>query len=86
MFVGVTTLPSRIGRLRPTVDSLLGQTVPPDRIFVCVPERSVREESAYELPGWLKEPPSGVQLVRCDDDGPATKLLGCLPHIPPRRA
>lgn len=78
-----TTLPSRIGRLRPTVDSLLAQTVPPDRIFVCVPRRSVREDCAYELPGWLKEPPPGLQLVRCErDDGPATKLLGSLPHIP----
>ena len=82
VFVGVTTLPSRIGRLRPTIDSLLAQTLRPDRIFVSVPLRSVREGRGYVLPEWLASPPRGVQLVRCEQDyGPATKLLGCLPHI-----
>jgi hypothetical protein len=82
VFVGVTTLPSRIGRLRPTVDSLLTQTLPPDRIFVSVPPRSVREGREYVVPDWLLAPPPGVELVRCPTDfGPATKLLGCLPHI-----
>ena len=37
VFVGLTTLPSRIGRLKPTIDSLLRQTLPPDRIFLSVP-------------------------------------------------
>ena len=84
MFVGVTTLPSRIGKLEPTVESLLGQTLRPDRIFVSVPRRSRREGGEYTLPGWLQRPPAGVQLVRCEQDyGPATKLLGCLPHLPP---
>lgn len=83
LFVGLTTLPSRIGKLRPTVDSLLSQTLLPDRIFVCVPPRSIREGSDYALPGWLASPPARVQVVRCPHDyGPATKLLGCLPHVP----
>jgi hypothetical protein len=82
VFVGVTTLPSRIGRLRPTIDSLLAQTLPPDRIFVSVPPRSVRESREYALPAWLASPPPGVELVRCPTDhGPGTKLLGCLPHV-----
>lgn len=83
MFVGLTTLPSRIGKLRPTVESLLGQTLRPDRVLVCVPRRSIREDREYAIPGWLASPPAGVQLVRCEQDfGPATKLLGCLPHVP----
>lgn len=82
VLVGVTTLPSRIDRLRPTVDSLRAQTRPPDRILVCVPARSVREGRVYTLPGWLAAPPPGVELVRCEtDSGPGTKLLGCLPHV-----
>ena len=82
MYVGVTTLPSRIGRLRPTVDSLRAQSRPPDRIFVSVPIRSVREDREYDVPAWLAAPPPGVALVRCATDyGPGTKLLGCLPHI-----
>ena len=82
VFVGVTTLPSRIGKLEPTLASLRAQTLPPDRIFVCIPHRSVREQCEYEIPSWLAPPPAGVQLVRTERDyGPATKLLGCLPHI-----
>lgn len=81
VLVGVTTLPSRIDRLRPTVESLRAQTRPPDRILVCVPARSVREGCAYALPGWLATTP-GVEVIRCETDwGPATKLLGCLSPV-----
>jgi hypothetical protein len=84
VFVSVTTLPSRIGRLRPTLDSLRAQTLPPDRILVCLPPRSVREGAAYALPPWLDPPPPGVEVVRSEQDhGPGTKLLGCLPRVPP---
>jgi glycosyl transferase family 2 len=82
IYVGVTTLPSRIARLRPTIDSLLAQSLVPDRIFVSVPLRSVREDREYAVPLWLAAPPPGVELVRCATDyGPGTKLLGCLPRI-----
>jgi hypothetical protein len=82
VFVGLTTLPSRIGRLKPTIDSLLRQTLPPDRIFLSIPGQSVREGRPYDLPDWLRSPPPGVELVRCaTDSGPATKLLGCLPRV-----
>jgi len=82
VFVSLTTLPSRIGRLRPTVDSLQAQTLPPDWIYVCVPDRSLREDREYALPDWLRSPPPGVEVVQCGTDhGPGTKLLGCLPRI-----
>jgi hypothetical protein len=82
VYVGLTTLPSRIARLQPTIDSLRAQSLVPDRIFVSVPLRSVREDREYEVPPWLAAPPSGVELVRCATDyGPGTKLLGCLPRI-----
>ena len=82
VYVGVTTLPSRIGRLRPTIDSLRAQSLAPDRIFVSVPLRSIREGREYDVPPWLAAPPAGVELVRCATDyGPGTKLLGCLPRI-----
>jgi len=82
VYVGMTTLPSRIGRLRPTIDSLRAQSLVPDRIFVSVPLRSIREGREYDVPPWLAAPPTGVELVRCATDyGPGTKLLGCLPRI-----
>jgi hypothetical protein len=79
----LTTLPSRIGKIRDTLDSLLEQTVVPDKIFLSIPDRSLREGSSYVLPEWLanKILPR-VDVVHCDQDyGPGTKLLGCLPHI-----
>jgi hypothetical protein len=83
VFVGLTTLPSRIGKLEPTIRSLLAQTLPPDRIFVCLPLTSIRERCGYSLPPWLSWLPPRVQLVRCTQDyGPGTKLLGCLPQVP----
>jgi hypothetical protein len=82
VYVGVTTLPSRIARLRPTIDSLHAQSVVPDRIFVSVPLRSVREDREYDVPAWLAAPSPPVELIRCATDyGPGTKLLGCLPRI-----
>lgn len=83
LYVGLTTLPSRIGRIRDTIESLLSQTVVPDKIFISIPDRSVRENCGYVLPEWLHNPLSPrVEVVRCSEDyGPGTKVLGCLPRI-----
>jgi hypothetical protein len=83
IYVGLTTLPSRIGKIRNTLDSLLEQTVVPDKIFLSIPDRSLREGCSYVLPEWLanKALPR-VEVLRCERDyGPGTKLLGCLPQI-----
>ena len=83
IYVGLTTLPSRIGRIRDTVESLLSQTVVPEKIFISIPERSVREDCGYVLPEWLTNNAfPRIEVVRCSRDyGPGTKLLGCLPQI-----
>lgn len=83
VYVALTTLPSRIDRLQSTIESLLSQTRVPDRIFICLPERSVREQRAYALPPWLTgSPPPSLKVVRSPRDfGPGTKLLGCLSEI-----
>mgnify|MGYP006908209186 CR=1 FL=1 len=83
IYVGLTTLPSRIGRIRDTLESLVAQSVVPDKIFLSIPERSVREQRGYDIPEWLMDEFSPrVDIVRCAEDfGPGTKLLGCLPRI-----
>jgi hypothetical protein len=84
VFVGLTTLPSRITKLRPTVESLLAQTLLPDAVFISLPRHSVREDRSYDLPDWLERPPPPFQVLLLEHDyGPATKLLGCLPRISP---
>src|SRR5512145_1408335 len=51
--VSLTTIPSRIGRLRPALNSLLDQTLRPARIYVALPARSRREARPYTVPPWL---------------------------------
>ena len=68
--------------MRDTIESLLSQTVVPDKIFLSIPGRSVREDCGYVLPEWTSELSPRVEVVRCSQDyGPGTKLLGCLPRI-----
>lgn len=77
VLVTFTTLPSRIDRIRPMVESLRRQTRRPDEVRLYLPPASVRERAPYTVPGWLAE--AGVTVVRTERDwGPATKLLPCL--------
>ena len=82
----LTTLPSRIGLLEPTLWSLCHQTRRPDRIVLAIPPSSRREKRGYELPDFLVDGtfPSGlIEVVRTTDDyGPGTKLLGAMPVLP----
>jgi hypothetical protein len=82
LIVSLTTLPSRIDLLRPTLYSLLEQTQPPDSIFLCLPDYSVREKVGYQCPRWLLDFDRRLELVFCGrDDGPGTKLLGAVGRI-----
>ena len=75
IIVSLSTLPDRIGRLRPTLTSLLNQTRPPDEIVLAVPEFSLRQNRVYTIPDYLLEIPR-LRLLRCDTDwGPATKFI-----------
>lgn len=78
----LTTSPERIGLLRPVLDSLTrGQTRPPDEIHLNVPHRFGRTGQAYEIPGFLAE--YGVQVHRCDDVGPGTKIIPTIRRLQP---
>jgi hypothetical protein len=82
--VSITTLPSRIGKLRPCLDSLLAGDARPDKILLPLPKFSKREGCAYEIPGFLKEHYGGaVEVVEAEQDwGPGTKVLGALSRLP----
>ncbi|MES1254190.1 MAG: hypothetical protein ABUS56_01190 [Acidobacteriota bacterium] len=75
--VTLTTLPSRIDRLGPTIKSLLNQTVAPAAIRLNLPARSRREQTPYVVPDWLAGL-SAVTICPCEDYGPSTKLLPAL--------
>jgi hypothetical protein len=71
--VSLTTIPSRIGGLEPTINSLLAQTRKPDEIALNLPRKCEKEDCGYDVPAWLWE---RVKVYQCGRDwGPATKLL-----------
>jgi len=75
VIASLSTLPDRIDNLRPTIQSLLKQTRPPDEIVIAVPEFSMREQRPYVVPGYLARLPR-VRILSCGRDwGPATKFI-----------
>lgn len=84
LVVTLTTIPARAHRLRTTLRSLLDQTEPADRILLCLPETSRRTGLPYPDPATLALP-AGVEVLRCADEGPASKLLPTLRAEPDAR-
>lgn len=75
--ISLTTTPSRIALLEHTLKSLLDQTRAPARIVLNLPHVSEREGVAYTIPEFLKTLKS-LDIRRCDDLGPGTKLIPVL--------
>lgn len=72
--ISFTTIPNRINRIKPMVDSLLNQTIKPDEIVLWVAENYKRVEGEnIEIPNFLKY--SGIRIEVCEDKGPFTKLF-----------
>ncbi len=71
--VSFTSIPSRIERIGPVIESLRRQTAKIDAIILWIPQTYRRPEfRGYTLPN----PPAGVEVRYCDlDYGPATKIL-----------
>jgi hypothetical protein len=80
--VTLASIPSRISKIRPVIDSVKAQTRRPDRIYVCIPEFCIWEQSPYDVPDWLRQDESVEVVVSPKDYGPATKLLGMLDKEP----
>ena len=76
----LTSIPSRMEYLHYCLQSLIQQKVPADEIVLSLPHKSVREDAEYELSHevQLLVKKGKVELLRCKDYGPATKLLGVL--------
>src|SRR5262249_5992858 len=82
LIVTLTTLPSRVDRIAPTLKSLLNQRSRAAAIRLNVPTSSRREQRPYDLPRWLQQLRS-ITVVRCEDFGPATKLIPTLASVDP---
>ena len=80
--ITLTTIPSRLENLHKTIDSITKQTLKPNKIFINVPIKYYRFPeltiSNNELEKFESEL---VKINRCEDFGPATKIMGGLNDV-----
>lgn len=75
IIVSLTTIPSRVGFLHQTINSLRAQTIQPDSIELNIPD-VYKKRSLGSMDFSLL--PNDISIIRCEDFGPATKLLPTL--------
>ena len=78
IYVSISTIPPRIKNLGKTVQSILNQTLKADKIFINIPFKYRRFNEIIrdnQLPNFKD---SSIEVTRCEDCGPGTKLLGSL--------
>jgi len=80
IYVSLTTIPSRINSISHSINSFLDQTVKPDKIFLNIPRKYKRFNSII-TDDQIPKLDSIVEITRCEDYGPGTKLLGSLKKI-----
>ena len=78
IYVSLTTIPQRVRNLNKSIESLLKQTKKPDKIFVNIPFKYKRFKETIDDNKIPKFDNSDVEITRCEDCGPGTKLLGSL--------
>ena len=76
--VSLTTIPQRIKNLNKSIESLLKQTKKPNKIFINIPRKYKRFREIIDNDQIPKFNDSAVEIARCEDYGPGTKLLGSL--------
>ena len=81
IYVSISTIPQRVKNLNESIKSLLNQTKKPDKIFINIPFKYERFKEIIKDDQIPKFDSSVVEITRCEDCGPATKLLGSLDKL-----
>ena len=81
IYISISTIPQRLKNLNQSVESLLKQTRKPDKIFINIPYNYKRFNETIKDNQIPKFNNSLVEITRCEDCGPATKLLGSLDKL-----
>ena len=81
IYVSLSTIPQRIKNINRSVDSLLKQTKKPDKIFINIPYKYNRFDEIISDNQIPKFSNNIVEVTRCEDCGPGTKLLGSLKKL-----
>ena len=78
IYVSLSTIPQRIKHLDKTVESLLKQSLKPDKIFINIPMRYKRFTETIDNNQLPDFDDNSIEITRCEDCGPGTKLLGSI--------
>ena len=78
IYISLTTIPKRVKSLEKSVDSLLNQTYKPNKIFINIPKKYKRFKEIIKDEDIPKFDNPIIEITRCEDFGPGTKLLGSL--------
>ena len=78
IYISLTAIPQRIKHLNKTIESLLNQTQKPDKIFINIPLKYKRFNDIIDDDQIPKFDDKIIEITRCEDYGPGTKLLGSL--------
>ena len=78
IYISLTTIPQRIKDLNKSVESLLKQSQKPDKIFINIPLKYKRFNEIIDDDQIPKFDDKIIEITRCEDYGPGTKLLGSL--------
>jgi len=78
IYVSISTIPQRLNNLKQSIESLLNQTKKPDKIFINIPYKYKRFEEIIKDNQIPKFDSNIVEVTRCEDCGPGTKLIGSL--------
>tara|TARA_B100001179_G_scaffold210529_1_gene177207 strand:- start:103 stop:834 length:732 start_codon:yes stop_codon:yes gene_type:complete len=81
IYVSLTTIPPRLKNLDKSIESLLNQTQKPDKIFINIPSTYKRFSETIKNNEIPKFSSGIVEITRCEDCGPGTKLLGSLEKL-----
>jgi hypothetical protein len=78
IYVSLTTIPQRIKSLNKSIESILKQTRKPDKIFINIPTKYKRFKEVIKQDDIPKFDNQIIEVARCEDFGPGTKLLGSI--------
>ena len=76
IYISLSVIPQRLENLRATIESLLNQTKKPAKIFVNIPFKYKRFSETVDEKKIPKFNSNLVEIIRGEDYGPGTKLLG----------
>ncbi len=79
--VSLTTIPPRFNTLKKTLDSIYNQQIQPEKIFLNIPKKFKRfKNENFDFNNLIKNY-DNLELNKCEDFGPGTKLLGSIQQI-----